>query len=85
MVTITVSGNLEQKLLREAQQCGLDVNDYAMRLLSLTSSPSVKVTNGKELVTYWRKHGLIGCRTDIDDSLAHARSLRQRAQRRQGG
>jgi hypothetical protein len=39
-------------------------------------------TNGAELVAYWERHGLIGTRPDITDSLAHARELRRQAERR---
>jgi hypothetical protein len=40
-------------------------------------------TNGAEVVAYWERHGLIGTRPDITDSLAHARVLRREAERRE--
>jgi hypothetical protein len=39
-------------------------------------------TTGAELVAYWERHGLIGTRPDITDSLEHARELRRKAERR---
>src|SRR2546422_165852 len=39
-------------------------------------------TNGAELVAYWQRHGLIGTRPDITDSLEPARQLRRKAERR---
>jgi hypothetical protein len=41
-----------------------------------------KPTNGAELVAYWERHGLIGTRPDITDSLEHAREIRRKAERR---
>lgn len=35
-----------------------------------------------EIVAYWERHGLIGTRPDITDSLEHARRLRRKAERR---
>src|SRR4051794_5300946 len=42
-----------------------------------------KPTNGAELVAYRERHGLIGTRPDIADSLTHARELRRKAERRE--
>jgi hypothetical protein len=39
-------------------------------------------TNGAELVAYWERHGLIGSRPDIKDSLAYAQEMRRKAERR---
>lgn len=39
-------------------------------------------TNGAELVAYWERHGLIGTRPDIEDSLEYAREMRRKAERR---
>ena len=35
-----------------------------------------------EIVAYWERHGLIGTRPDITDSLEDARQLRRKAERR---
>jgi hypothetical protein len=39
-------------------------------------------TTPAEVVAYWERHGLIGTRPDITDSLEHARRLRRKAERR---
>ena len=41
-----------------------------------------KPTNGAELVAYWRRHGLIGSRPDIEDSLEYVRTMRRKAETR---
>src|SRR2546425_12708295 len=38
-------------------------------------------TTGAEVVAYWERHGLLGTRPDISDSLEHARALRRKAER----
>jgi len=40
-------------------------------------------TTGAEVVAYWERHGLLGTRPDIKDSLEHARELRRKAERRE--
>lgn len=37
---------------------------------------------GADLVAYWEREGLIGTRSDIKDSLEHARAVRRRAEKR---
>src|SRR5947209_20582646 len=39
-------------------------------------------TNGAELVAYWQRHGLIGSRPDIEDSLEYVRTMRRKAETR---
>jgi hypothetical protein len=39
-------------------------------------------TTPAEIVAYWERHGLIGTRPEITDSLEHARRLRRKAERR---
>jgi hypothetical protein len=39
-------------------------------------------TTPAEVVAYWERHGLLGTRPDIKDSLEHARELRRKAERR---
>jgi hypothetical protein len=39
-------------------------------------------TNGAELVAYWERHGLLGTRPDIKDSLEYVREMRRKAERR---
>jgi len=40
---------------------------------------------GADLVAYWQNGGLIGSRTDIVDAQAHARKLREEAEKRDHG
>jgi hypothetical protein len=39
-------------------------------------------TNGAELVAYWERHGLIGSRPDIPDTLEYVREMRRKAETR---
>src|SRR6266851_8309925 len=39
-------------------------------------------TNGAELVAYWQRHGLIGSRPDITDSLEYVQAMRRKAETR---
>ncbi len=39
-------------------------------------------TTPAEVVAYWERHGVLGSRPDITDSLEHARKLRRKAERR---
>jgi len=45
-----------------------------------TASPAPRT--GAELLTYWQGEGLVGTRPEIADGPAHARALREEAQRR---
>ena len=73
--------DLEQRLSSEAARAGLPLEKYALQLLSGASD--VRPTNDAELVAYWRWEGVIGSRSDIQDSQFHARELR-RAELRSG-
>jgi hypothetical protein len=46
----------------------------------LTEEP---IRTGEELIAYWKRHGVIGSRKDIEDSQEFARELRRRAETRQ--
>jgi hypothetical protein len=39
-------------------------------------------TTGAELVAYWERHGLIGTRPDIKDSVEYVQEMRRKAERR---
>ena len=73
--------DLEEELKKEAARLGLPLAEYALRVLS-TGRPKRDVTNGAELVAYWQSEGLVGTRSDVQDSQEHARRLRREAQRR---
>jgi hypothetical protein len=78
---LKLPAKLEARLSEEAAENGLPLEAYVLRLLDRGEGQSLART-GKELVDYWRKEGLIGSRPDITDSSAHARMLREKAQRR---
>ena len=75
--------DLESELSAEANRLGLSIQDHALRLLSAAHAQNGQSMTGAELVAYWQREGLAGSRPDISDSQAHARALRQEAERRQ--
>ena len=82
--TFELPDDLADALTDEASRLGLSMPDYAIRLLS-TARPSPDVVrSGADLVAFWRAEGLVGSRPDITDSQAHARHLRDQAQRHGG-
>lgn len=76
--------DLAAALETEAARLGLSLPDYAVRLLASASLRPLQVHNGADLVAYWRAEGVIGSRSGPEESPDHARSLRRRAERRQG-
>lgn len=83
-LSIELPKDLEQELSAEADQLGLPLPEYALRLLAVARRPDAKPADGAGLVSYWRKESLIGSRPDVVDSQKHARELRGRAERRRG-
>ena len=81
-ITLELPQELEFALVSEANQYGLSVQDYALRLLANSLLIENRPTTGTELVEYWKREGVIGSRPEITDSQAHARQLRERAERR---
>jgi hypothetical protein len=73
---------LETELTAEAARLGLPLPEYVLRLLAGGLAPSPAPRTGAELLAYWQGEGLVGTRTDIADGPAHARALREQAQRR---
>ena len=73
---------LESQLAAEAAQLGLPLSEYALRLLGGGRGPDPHPRTGAGLLAYWRAEGLVGTRPEIVDAPAHARSLREQAQRR---
>ncbi len=73
---------LETELAAEAALLHLPLPEYALRLLAGARGPSPSLRSGAELLAYWQDEGLVGTRSDIEDSSAHARNLREQAQRR---
>lgn len=73
---------LETELAAEAAHLGLPLAEYALRLLAGGRGPSPAPRTGAELLAYWQDEGLVGARSEIADAPAHARALREQAQRR---
>ena len=81
-ITLDIPKTLEKELNHEAAQIGLSLPEYILQLLSLRPTIKVHLKTGTDLVTYWQEAGLIGTRTDISDSLHHARQIRAQAEKR---
>jgi hypothetical protein len=73
---------LESQLATEAARLGLPLPEYALRLLAGGRGPTPTLRSGAELLAYWQAEGLVGTRSEIADSSAHARNLREQAQKR---
>ena len=83
-LTLDLPQELERKLSAEAERLGLPLEQYALRRLDEAppTSTDSRPKDGAQLVAYWRREGVIGSRSDIEDSQAHARELRRQAERR---
>ena len=84
-LTLELPVELEKELAAAAKEAGMSLADYSLHLLALHSSPSTQVSNGADLVAYWRKLGLLGTRIDIRDSQEHARHIRYSVEHRHTG
>ena len=73
---------LETELAAEAARQGLSLSEHVLRLLAGARTTSPALRTGAELLAYWQGEGLIGTRPEGGDSPAHARDLREQAQRR---
>ena len=81
-LVLDLPAELETDLATEAARLGLSLPEYVLRLLAAGRTLSPAPRTGAELLAYWQGQGLVGTRTDIADSPAHARALREQAQRR---
>ena len=81
-LVLNLPPELETELAAEAAHLGLPLTEYALRLLAVGRSPRPAPCTGAELVAYWQGEGLVGTRPEITDAPAHARVLREQAQRR---
>jgi hypothetical protein len=82
-IVLDLPPELETELAAEAARLGLPLTEYALRLLAGARGPTPALRNGAELLQYWQAEDLVGTRPDIADSAAHARNLREQAQRRE--
>lgn len=81
-LSLELPDDLTAVLASEATRLGLSLPDYAAHLLASASPKPAHVRSGADLVAYWRAEGVVGSRAEIVDSQAHARSLREQAERR---
>lgn len=81
-ITLELPEELEQELAAEADQLGLSLTEYVLRVLSTGVVVGEQPTTGAGLVAYWQREALVGTRPEITDSKAHARAIRQAAERR---
>jgi len=84
-LTLELPKDLEHRLTTEAMRAGLPVERYALQLLGDVTKTETRPASGAELVAFWRREGVIGSRSDIKDSQAHAREIRWQAERRSKG
>ncbi len=76
---------LETRLNEAAQNQGLDLATYAVKLLETGVTDGLS-TIGQEILAQWDTEGVLGSwagRLDIGDSAAFARTLRAEAESRQ--
>jgi hypothetical protein len=81
-ITLELPHELEKELATEAAQFGLSLPEYVLRVLSAGYPLGNKPKTGAELVEYWQGAGAISMRPEIADSRAHARRIRNKAERR---
>jgi hypothetical protein len=81
-LVLDLPAELETELAAEAARLGVPLTEYVLRLLARGRTPTPAPRTGAELVAYWQSESLVGTRPDIADSAAHARTLRQQAQKR---
>ncbi len=81
-IMLELPEELKSELAGEADELGLSLSEYIVRLLSTARALGNHPKTGTELIDYWQAEGLIGTRPDITDSQTHARRLREQAERR---
>ena len=81
-ITIDLPKEIEEELLSEATNLGLPLSDYILQIVYSERPLKKRLKTGAELVAYWQSEGLIGVRSDINDSQEYARKLRENAEKR---
>lgn len=82
-LVLNLPAELERELTAEATRLGLPLPEYVLRLLADGQALSRAPRTGAELLAFWQNEGVIGTRSEIADGSAHARALREQAQRRE--
>ena len=81
-LVLNLPPDLETELATEAARLGLPLSEYAVRLIAAGRVSRPALCTGAELLGYWQSERLVGTRPEIADSQAHARALREQAERR---
>jgi hypothetical protein len=84
-ITLDIPEGLASDLAAEAQRLGLPLSDYVVTLIATGRIAGSLPKTGAELVAYWHEQGIVGSRSDIADSQAHAREVRRQAEQRGQG
>ncbi|MBI4550743.1 MAG: hypothetical protein HY710_00600 [Candidatus Latescibacteria bacterium] len=82
-LVIDLTSEVEDRLRHAAIQQGMTEEEYALQLIE--DGLSMTLTTGAALIARWEQEGVLGAwadRTDIPDSAAYARTLRQQAETR---
>ncbi len=79
---LEIPPELEDALKVAADQKGMSVADFALKILSENRVSAKDVKSGTELVAYWKSLGIIGMRDEIQDSVEHVQRLRESQMRR---
>lgn len=81
-LVLDLPSELETELVTEAARLGLSLPEYALRLIAAGRVTRPALRTGAELLGYWQGERLVGTRPEIADSQAHARLVREQAERR---
>jgi hypothetical protein len=81
-IILNLPPELECELTAEAARLGLPLQDYLLRILEAGRGASIPLHSGADLVAYWKTEGLVGTRSDIENSQDYARKLRKMAEAR---
>lgn len=82
-LVIDLAAEVEDRLRQAATQHGVTEEEYALQLIE--DGLSLTLTTGAAFIAYWEQEGVLGAwadRTDVHDSAAYARTLRQQAETR---
>jgi hypothetical protein len=79
--TVELPDELAEALTDEALRLGISLPEYAVHLLTSARASAISARNGADLVAFWQAEGLIGTRSEVRDSQAEARRMREQAHR----